>query len=106
MADINLKILLSITPMASETKEKLMAILDEMDEDKKMQLNNLCWNTLADLIEIRYKKENAKLQQEITEGKRIYNSNDFTEARTRIIHELTEKIEIAATDEELLNIRN
>ncbi|OGG03886.1 hypothetical protein A2W14_05435 [Candidatus Gottesmanbacteria bacterium RBG_16_37_8] len=105
MIKINLKLLLSITPMAQETKDKIMVVLDEFDEDRKIQLETLCWETLAELIDINYKKESAKLLQEIDEGKRKYNSNDFMEIRAKIIHDISEKLHMAETKEELELVR-
>ena len=94
-----------ITPLADETKKKMLSMLEIMDNDSRYKLETLCWETLAKMNELEFKKESARLLQEVEEGKRKYNPSDFTEARVKILHNLREKLHLAETEEELAFVR-
>lgn len=102
---ISLKNLVSTTPFAEETKQKLLKDLETMTSHLKLELEMLCWRTLAEVTEFKYNKEQAKIMLEVSQEKRQLNLNDFTEAKVRLYHQLASNLEHAESDEQIDEVR-
>lgn len=102
---ISIKSLVLNTPFDEEIKNKLLNDLETMSSQNKLELEMLCWQTLAEVTVLKFKKEQAKLMYEVSQGKRKYNANDFTETKVRIYHELATKLELGQSVDALDEVR-
>jgi len=95
MAKFDLVTIIRIAPIADELKKKLLSKLETFDVDQKYELSKVLWNAIAEVENIELLQKTDKLLQEVREGKREYNVNDFTEAKAKLTYDLTQKAEEA-----------
>lgn len=105
MAKINLRILIKIAPIEEKVKADLLAMADKLNDDQRYELSRILWDALADKQSLRTQQTINQILEEVKEGKRNYNINDFTEARAKLSFELSQDMDQAASEEDLEEVR-
>lgn len=90
---ITLKSLIQLAPFPDKEREMLLAKYDHLTEDDKYNLANKIWEILSLQYFSKLDYEKEKILLEIQAGKRQYNPNDFEEAKARLTHELSQKLD-------------
>ena len=103
--NISLKTLIQIAPFPEKDREMLLKRYDELNEDDKYKLSNAAWRALSIQYFTRLQSETNIILYQIQEGKRKYNQNDFEEIKARLIHELTQKLELAQSQESVEEVK-
>lgn len=105
MAKINLRILIRTAPIEETVKADLLAMADKLNDDQRYELSRILWDALADKQSLRTQQAINQILEEVKEGKRGYNINDFTEARAKLSFELSQDMDQAASEEDLEEVR-
>lgn len=105
MTDITLSQLLKMAPMDEATKKEILEKIDTLNEDQKYRLSMVCWQALAQEYDLKLAQETDQILDEVREGKRKYNINDFTEAKAKQSIRFTEKVGQAQTQEDLTKVK-
>ena len=102
---ITLKNLINIAPFPEEQKKALIANMNKMTEDDKYELSNASWSALAVMYYGRLDAGRKLIMDEVLEGKRKMNQNDFEELEARLIHEFAQKLESAEDQGSIEEVR-
>lgn len=103
--NISLKTLIKVAPFPQKDREMLFKRYDELNEDDKYKISNAVWRALSIQYFTRLQSETNLILYQIQEGKRSYNPNDFEEIKARLIHELTQKLELAQNQESVEEVK-
>lgn len=102
---ITLKSLLIAAPFPEETRQKLLPIVDDLSQEHKMRLSKAAWLGLSQMFNAQLMDKVDKLLLEVKDGRRVYNVNDFTEVKAKLINEYAKKLESAETQEDIEEVR-
>jgi len=97
--------LIQVAPFSSETKKELLAQVDSVSVDKKLQLEELCWRLISQWYqnELRAKQEMAVM--EMTKGEKTYTKEDFSKMGDDLFDEFVSKLSAQSTEEDLSEAR-
>lgn len=105
MQTITTRSLLHIAPMSKQWRDKMLAIVDELDDDNRYEVEKACWSGIAKLFRLRMDEESYKITKEINEGKREYDRADYTAIPERLYQELVAQLDSASSEVALEEIR-
>ena len=91
--------------MGKESRDKMLEIVDNLDEDNRYEVEKACWSGIAKLFRLRMDEESYKITQEINEGKREYNLADYTAIPERLYQELAAQLDNASSEVAMEEIR-
>lgn len=104
MTNMNLTDVIKLTPFKDTVKARLIKETESMDEDQKYRLTMICWKAIAENYDLNLAKETDGILDEVYQGKRKYNKNDFQEAKARQDYKFSEKVEKVKTEENLAKV--
>ncbi|SRR5258708_26760931 len=102
---ITLTQLISVAPFPSDTKEELLAQEETLSVDKKLQLEELCWQLISQWYqnELRAKQEMAVM--EMTKGEKTYTKEDLQKMGDDLFEDLLKKVALHENEEDLSEAR-
>jgi hypothetical protein len=103
---MNIKSLIRLSPLGDEVKKELLSKADTISEGQKYVLSGVLWEAVKDVYDLKIQNDENVLLNEVSEGKRKYAINDFSEIEAKAISFLNQDILKAQTDEEIDNVRN
>jgi len=102
---IALPALLKLANFPKDQVDQLMKDIDFVTEEEKIKLADTAWFLLSQKYFLRLNFEQARVLDEVKQGKRKYNPNDFEEIKARLIHEFTHKLEAAENQESIEEVK-
>jgi hypothetical protein len=89
---IDLKNLISITPLDQETKNNFLVALETASEGKKFEIKNFCWQAIFAHYQLKKQQRMQEILREVEEGKRQYSKADFENVDKEVFEEMNTKI--------------
>lgn len=102
---ITFKAIINLAPFPPDMKAGFIAKESQLSEDQKFRLTEAAWEALGAIYSARLQKMFASMMQEMAEGKKSYDPNDFQEAKTKLSFEFAQKLESASTQEDIELVR-
>lgn len=102
---ITLSQLIQVAPFPEETKKDLLSKEDTLSEEKKVELEELCWGLISQWYqnELRSQQEMAAL--EVSRGEKQYTKEDFNKMADDLFSELVQKLDVQSSEEDLAEAR-
>lgn len=101
---LDLKNLISITPVPEEIKQQLIASA-ETSADKKFEIENFCWETILSDVELKKQSRIAQIMDEIEQGKRKYSKEDIEKVDEEVFNEMSLQMEGLDTTDQIEEVR-
>ncbi len=102
---IPLKSLLKVANFPAQDVDNLLAKEDYLAENEKHALKEKAWQNISIKYISMLNFHHSQLYKEIAEGIRVFNQNDFEEVKTKLIHELLQKLQTTSTEESIAEVR-
>ena len=102
---ISLTALLKLANFPQDRIDKIKENIDYVSDEDKLKLSDVAWKTIFEKYFAQLSLERIHILDEIKEGKRKYNANDFEEIKARLIHELLQKLQASETDTSIEEVR-
>ena len=103
---IKFSAVINLAPFPEEMKKDLIAKEDQMNEDQKFRLVEGAWEAITMIYETKIRKTLDDMMQEMAQGKKTYEPNDFQEAKTKIMYEFAQKLDAVKTEADLVEVKN
>ena len=102
---VKLKNLITVAPVPEEQKNALLKNIDKLSDEDRYQLATAAWAALAIQFFGRLEAGKQLIMNETIEGSRQMNQNDFGELEANLLHEFTQKLEMADTQESIEEVK-
>lgn len=102
---ISLGNLLKLANFPEKQVDDLLAKEKLLTEEEKFELASEAWFVLSQKYYGRLNFEKQEILNEVKQGMRTYNANDFEEIQARLTHEFANKLEAAETQESIDDVR-
>lgn len=102
---ISFPVLLKVGNFSQDKIDQLMENIDYVSEEDKIKLSDIAWQNIATRYYANYAVYEIQYLDEIKQGKRKYNANDFEEVKAKLLHELLEKFQLANTESSISEVR-
>ncbi|KKS97902.1 MAG: hypothetical protein UV73_C0004G0044 [Candidatus Gottesmanbacteria bacterium GW2011_GWA2_43_14] len=97
--------MLKVANFPGEQIKQLMENIDYVSEGDKLELSQKAWSFITEKYHAQLALEKIHILDEVKAGKRKYNANDIEEVKTRLIHELMQKLSETESKESLDEVR-
>lgn len=101
---LDLKNLISITPIPEEVKQQLI-VSAETSADKKLEIESFCWETILSDVELKKQDRIAQIMDEIAQGNREYSKEDIEKVDEEVFSEINSKMEGLNMQDEIQEVR-
>jgi hypothetical protein len=102
---MDIKILISITPIGNALKDQLLQSA-QTSADKKYEVENFCWETILSDFEMKREIKIEEIMEEAVEGKRKYSEDEIMKIDEGLIAEIQTLMGGAQSQEQLQEVRN
>lgn len=102
---VTLMSLIKVAPFPEDQKKLLLEKMDQMTDQDKFELTDAAWQALAIQYFGKLKAECQRLNGEAVANNKPLNPNDFEEIEAKLLHEFTQKLEAAESQESIEEVR-
>ena len=102
---VTLEILIKAAPFPEDHKTKLLENFNKLTEDQKYRLSQTAWYALAKWYYEKMKIGRELIFEEVANGERKLNPNDFQELEAKLTYEFAQKLQSAETEEQIAEVK-
>lgn len=102
---ISFPALLKLANFPKGQVDQLMENIDYVSDTDKLKLSDTAWSFISAKYYVQLALERIHLLDDIKQGKKKYNPNDFEEIKTRLIVDLVHKLQTVESQDSIEEVR-
>ena len=105
MKTVDLKTLLSVSPLDNATRTQVFEKLNTLNDDQKLQLSSACWSALAMQYQARFDFNKAQIISRITQGEKLDLKTEIDKISQELDKEYATLLSSAENEEQIEQVR-
>jgi len=105
MKTVDLKTLLSVSPLDNATRTQVFEKLNTLNDDQKLQLSSACWSALAMQYQARFDFKKTQIISRITQGEKLDLRTEIDKISQELDKEYATLLSSAENEEQIGQVR-